>query len=224
MQRRTSYEPRLVRGVNPATHSFRFGHSAIEDEEMEEGLIEPAYQHVCVETAVRQHEVYLSGAIREPFEYVPLLSALRNASENDVFHFYLNSPGGYVAAGLQLINAVQESAAHVVMQLDPLAHSMAAILFIQGDELIVPDSAELMFHMYAGGLMGKGNEQLAAVHAAAQSYDRLLRTCSPFLTEKEVKAVLNGKDLWLDATNIRTRLERMAEAQSKARLEAQHVG
>lgn len=160
---------------------------------------------------IHRHSIYLSEAIGDPIEYVPILSSLRAAHEHDEFVFYLNTEGGQLATGLQLINAIRDTAARVTMVLDPQAYSMGALLFLTGHELVIPDGAQLMFHNYSGGVpMGKGHEQLAEVQAAMKSYERVLRrVCLGFLTDDEIKGVMSGQDVWLDSEEIRERLAKM---------------
>lgn len=171
------------------------------------------YEMVSRSIELTEHSVYLCDEIDEPLAYVELLSALRMATENDHFIFYLNTPGGRLDTGLQLMHAIQDTDALVTMVLDPQAYSMGALLFLSGDELRVPPHSTLMFHNYSSGLIGKGNEQLAEVQAASRSYRKVLeRVCRPFLTADEVSGVLNGQDLWLDSDEILRRLTRMQRA------------
>lgn len=163
---------------------------------------------------VYQHSIYISDAIGEPIDYVPIFSALRDAHEGDQFVFYLNTVGGQLSTGLQLINAIRDTPARVTMVLDPQAYSMGALLFLCGHELIVPDNSLLMLHNYSsGGSGGKGHEQLAEVQASMKSFERVMRqVCEGFLTPNEIKGVMSGQDLWLDAEDIRKRLARTRAA------------
>lgn len=180
----------------------------------------PPYEMLSYTVEVHQHSVYLSEAIQSPAEYIELIHALRSAGPNDEFLIYLNTEGGRVDAGLQIINAMNESEAHVITVLDPLAYSMGALMFLAGDEFIVPDNAQLMFHNYSSGLLGKGNEQLAEVKFASRTFEKLFKTvCMPFLSGEEITNIMNGQDLWLDAEEIRKRLKRAA-AQNAAVLPA----
>jgi ATP-dependent Clp protease, protease subunit len=177
----------------------------------------PPFEVVSSKFEVQQHNIYLSDGIGHPIEYVPILSALRLAGEHDQFTFYLNTEGGRLSTGLQLINAIRDTAAHVTMVLDPWAYSMGALLFLTGHELIIPDTSQLMFHNYSGGSpMGKGHEQLAEVQASMKSFERVMRqVCQGFLTPEEIKGVMSGQDLWLDADEIRARLAKMKDGASE---------
>lgn len=168
------------------------------------------FEMVEYSMAIREYHVYISEDIEDPIEYVDLLTALRRADVNDTFYIYLNTPGGRLDTGLQLINAMHSSRARVVTVLDPQAYSMGALLFLSGKELIVPENSMLMFHNYSGGTRGKGNEQLAEVQAASRSFEKVMKKiCQPFLSADEIRNILNGQDLWLDSDDILARLDRM---------------
>lgn len=168
------------------------------------------FEMVEYSMAIREYHVYISEDIEDPIEYVDLLAALRRADINDTFYIYLNTPGGRLDTGLQLINAMHSSRARVVTVLDPQAYSMGALLFLSGKELIVPENSMLMFHNYSGGTRGKGNEQLAEVQAASRSFEKVMKKiCQPFLSADEIRNILNGQDLWLDSDEILERLDRM---------------
>jgi len=164
---------------------------------------------------VRQVSYYLCGEIREPQYYTELFYTLRTASETDLVYLHLNSSGGDFNTGLQIINNVLASNARVVTILEARAFSMAALIFLCGDELIVHDNCQLMFHIYSGIFAGKGNEQQAEVIAVGSWFEKVMsRLCSPFLSSHEIENILKGSDVWLDSDEIRRRLQRMARART----------
>lgn len=162
---------------------------------------------------VRQVSYYLCGDIHEPQYYTELFYTLRSAAETDLVYIHLNSPGGDFNTGLQIINNVRASNARVVTILEARAYSMAALIFLSGDELVVHDNCQLMFHIYSGIFAGKGNEQQAEVLALGNWFEKVMsRLCSPFLTETEITNILKGSDLWMDSDEIHRRLMRMQRA------------
>lgn len=162
---------------------------------------------------VRQVSYYLCGEIREPQYYTELFYTLRTASETDWVYLHLNSSGGDFNTGLQIINNVLASNARVATILEARAYSMAALIFLCGDELIVHDNCQLMFHIYSGIFAGKGNEQQAEAVAVGNWFEKAMsRLCSPFLSDTEIKHILKGSDIWMDSDEIRRRLQRMKRA------------
>lgn len=165
---------------------------------------------------IRQISYYLCGEILAPQYYTELFYTLRTASDTDLIYLHLNSSGGDFDTGLQIINNMVASDARIVTVLEARAYSMAAFIFLAGDELIVHDNCQLMFHIYSGNFAGKGNEQQAQVAALASWFEKVMnRICSPFLTASEVEKVINGGDLWMDSDEIRRRLLKAQRANSK---------
>ncbi|GAB3254072.1 Clp protease ClpP [Chitinimonas naiadis] len=164
---------------------------------------------------IRQVSYYLCGELKEPQFYTELFYTLRTASETDVIFLHLNSNGGDFDTGLQIINNMMASAAHVITVLEARAYSMAAFIFLAGDELVVHDNCQLMFHIYSGSFVGKGNEQQAQVIAFSNWFEKVMsRLCTPFLSLAEIGKVLKGSDLWMDSDEIRRRLDKAQRAPS----------
>jgi ATP-dependent protease ClpP protease subunit len=162
---------------------------------------------------VRQVSYYLCGDLLEPQYYTELFYTLRSAAETDLVYIHLNSSGGDFNTGLQIINNVRASHARVVTILEARAYSMAALIFLSGDELVVHDNCQLMFHIYSGIFAGKGNEHQAEVAAVGNWFEKVMsRLCSPFLSETEITSILKGADVWMDSDEIQRRLMRMERA------------
>lgn len=162
---------------------------------------------------VRQVSYYLCGEIRDPQFYTELFYTLRTATATDLIYIHLNSPGGDFNTGLQIMNNICASEAQVVTVLEARAYSMAALIFLAGDQLIVHDNCQLMFHTYSGIFTGKGNEQQAEGVAISKWFEKMMdRICVPFLTETEIGRILKGSDIWMDSDEIHRRLVRMQRA------------
>lgn len=170
------------------------------------------------QSPIRQVSYYLCGEILEPQHYTEMFYTLRTASHTDLIYLHLNSSGGDFNTGLQIINNIIASEAHVVTILEARAYSMAALIFLAGDKLIVHDNCQLMFHIYSGYFAGKGNEQQAEVIAVGKWFEKVMaRICIPFLSEAEIGRILKGSDLWMDSDEISHRLMRMQRAQEKTK-------
>lgn len=168
------------------------------------------------QSVVRQISYYISGNILESHYYTDLFYTLRTALETDIIYLHLNTSGGDFDTGLQIINNMQASSANIVTVLEAKAYSMGAFIFLSGDEYIVHDNCQLLFHIYSGSFAGRGNEQQAEVHAVSSWFEKFMtRTCQPFLTLTEIKDVLKGSDVWMDSDEISRRLERLRRAQLK---------
>lgn len=160
----------------------------------------------------RQLHYYISGPVEEPSKYTEMIHQIRTAGQNDIVNVHLNTPGGLVSTGVQIISAMRATQAHVVTHLEGEACSMGALLFLTADEMVVYDDSLLMFHNYSGGAFGKGHELIAVVEATSKWYSKLARRiCSPFLSDDELQKIFDGADLWLLSDDVERRLKRMAK-------------
>lgn len=71
------------------------------------------------------------------------LEEMKNVSIIDV---YINSYGGEVAEGLAIYNALKRHKAKVRTHVDGFACSIASVIFMAGDERIMPNTSCLMIH------------------------------------------------------------------------------
>jgi len=173
------------------------------------------------QSPIREVSYYLCGDILEPQYYTEMFYTLRTASDTDLIFLHLNSSGGDFNTGLQIINNILASEARVATILEARAFSMAALIFLSGDKLIVHDNCQLMFHIYSGSFAGKGNEQQAEIVAVSNWFEKVMeRICMPFLSESEIGKILKGSDVWMDSDEIRRRLTRMQRAKTPPRQRA----
>lgn len=185
-----------------------------DEEDKDEPPELPPFRRYESQGVVRQISFYLSGEIGAPIQYTDLLYTLRTASKSDLVLLHLNTPGGNFDTGLQIINNIGASDAHVVTILEARAYSMGAMIFLAGDELVVHDTCQLMFHNYSSALIGKGNEQQAQVMAISRWFEKVMRqVCKPFLTDDEVARILRGEDIWMDSDDIRRRLAHLQKGE-----------
>lgn len=168
------------------------------------------YTHIIETMTMVAHHFYLSDEIDEPKYYVDMIHTITEAGANDTIVIHLNTPGGHLHTGIQLINAMKLTEAHVVCSLEATSHSLGTIIFLSADERIVQPNSMMMFHNYHGGTYGKGNEQVAELEATIRWFEQIARTIYvPFLTTAEVNRILKGEDLWLLTDDIITRLKRL---------------
>jgi len=186
--------------------------AALEEDEDDDSKKVPLFRRYETQGVIRQISFYLSGEIGAPIHYTDLLYTLRSTSESDIIFLHLNTQGGNFDTGLQIINNIAASPAHVITILEARAYSMGALIFLAGDELIVHDTCQLMFHNYSSALIGKGNEQQAQVMASGKWFEKVMRhVCMPFLSAEELERIFRGEDIWLDTDDIRRRLHRIQQ-------------
>jgi len=164
---------------------------------------------------------YISDEIIEPDEYTDLIHQILVAGQNDVIFIHLNTPGGRLDTGIQIINAMQNSQAKIVTVLESMAHSLGTLIFLAGDEMVVHDHCMIMFHNFKGGVVGKGQELAAQLEATIKWFSIMCRKIYiPFLTEDEFSRILRGEDIWMQSPEIRKRLDRMIKLMSKKKVKS----
>lgn len=71
---------------------------------------------------------------------------------------HVSSPGGEVFDGLAVYNALRSHRAKVIVQVDSLAASIASVIAMAGDRIIMAPHSQLMIHMAAGVCAGEAAE------------------------------------------------------------------
>lgn len=71
---------------------------------------------------------------------------------------FVNSPGGDVFDGLAIHAALRSHRAKVTVQVDSLAASIASVIAMAGDRIIMSPHSQMMVHMAAGAVVGEAAE------------------------------------------------------------------
>lgn len=162
------------------------------------------------------HHYYISDAIDEPPGYVKMIHQITSAGQEETIIIHLNTEGGDLSTGIQLVNAMKYTQAHVICSLEGLAYSLGSLIFLAADEFIVHDNSVMMIHHFTGGIFGKGNEQVAQLEATMKWFTKLAQTYyTPFITDDELANILKGEDMWLQTDDIRKRLIKMVKKLKK---------
>ncbi|GGZ31646.1 ClpP-like prohead protease/major capsid protein fusion protein [Shewanella chilikensis] len=70
----------------------------------------------------------------------------------------IHSPGGDVFEGMAIYNILKNYPAHKVAHIDGLAASMASVIAMAFDEVVMPENAMMMVHKPWGGTMGDADD------------------------------------------------------------------
>ena len=156
-----------------------------------------------------QLDVYLNTGIDEPSYYSEICYILSTLTEDETVYFHINTPGGVLDSAFQLVDAIKGCRATTVAKLTGTVASAGTIIALSCDKLIVAEHTSFMIHNYSAGAYGKGNELKARQEHIDKSTNYAFKEFySGFLTDKEVKEVINGKDIWLTADEVRMRWQR----------------
>lgn len=101
----------------------------------------------------------------------------------------INSEGGSVQDGLAIHNALQRHPARIVVTVDGLAASIASLIAMAGDEIVMPVNTLMMIHApwaYAGG----NADDLRQAVAMLETYERAMATSYAARSHQSIDAVL----------------------------------
>lgn len=179
-----------------------------ESEAKDDSEKEMAFHFYEAPLAGKAYHFYLSDPLGPPREYVEMIHRIKCASPHDVIYIYLNTPGGQINTGIQLISAMKMSQAHIVTVVEGEVCSLGTLIFLYGDEMVVHDHCLFMVHNHSGGAFGKGHEYLASANATVKWFEEFARdTYTGFMTESEIDRLLDGADFWMTSPEIRERLQ-----------------
>lgn len=168
------------------------------------------------------YQFYLNNEITRNDVYVDMIQQIRMAQAEDDVFIYLNNRGGLVDTGIQIINAFDECQGVVHTVIDGIAASIAAVIWLAGHQRTVLNHGSLMLHNFSAGVSGKGHEILETV-MGYNSYilEMFKMYTTPFLTDEEYAKMIDGKDYWFSANQIKERLEIIEQQDIKLNLLAE---
>jgi ATP-dependent Clp endopeptidase proteolytic subunit ClpP len=104
-------------------------------------------------------EILLYGIVGNPddgCDAASIVAAITAAGDDVTLR--INSPGGLVFDGLAILNALQQVQGKVTIYIDGLAASMASVLAMAGDEVLMAENALMMIHNPMDGTYGDAAE------------------------------------------------------------------
>lgn len=167
----------------------------------------PTDKTMFVQNLTRTIDLYLCGEIKEPEYYMNWLNTINTASENDIIFIHINSPGGFLNTTMQLRDSLINCPAHTIASVEGECCSGATMIFLACKETRMSKNARFMIHSYSGGAFGKAHEIYSSIDFDKDWFKNLCEDVyGGFLTEDEIKEVLDGKDFWFNADETYKRL------------------
>jgi len=154
--------------------------------------------------------------IREASYYRHVAQRITNTSENDLIKFEIHSPGGAYNGLTALLSAVLRTEATTIAYMNGECHSAASMLALSCDEVQVSPFASMLCHFVRYGTAGKSSDIKAFVDHTHDTGAEVFRGIYwGFLTEDEINACIEGKELWLNSVEIQSRLIKREELQKQ---------
>ncbi len=102
-------------------------------------------------------------------QYPMNVSQLLKEIGNDDIDIHINSGGGDVFAGVAICNMLRSASGKKTVYIDGLAASIASVIAMAGDEIIIPSNAFMMIHEAWTFAMGNAND----MRSLADTLDKL---------------------------------------------------
>lgn len=109
-------------------------------------------------------EVRIDGTIgggwfeEDPVTAKSFAKELKAAGKVKSLDIYINSPGGSVFDGSAIYSQLKRHIAKKTVYIEGLAASIASMIAMAGDEIVMPENALLMIHRASGGVLGDASD------------------------------------------------------------------
>lgn len=160
------------------------------------------------------YNFFLDDVVGAQKNYREWINILSSASPNDSITLHINSPGGDLYTALVLYEYFIQTQAEVHISLEGEVHSAASMLACMPNftTLSVSPFCAMMIHDYSTGEWGHFNQFRDRQEFNNKWFPNIVETVyNKFLDEDEIKSVLDGKEIWLTASEIRDRFDNRQE-------------
>jgi ATP-dependent Clp endopeptidase proteolytic subunit ClpP len=112
----------------------------------------------------------------------------------------INSPGGDVFQGIAIYNVLKQHKAKKKVYIDGLAASIASVIMLAGDEVIIGEGALVMVHLPWTWAAGNRNDLENSINRLMDVEEQMVSiyTKKTGLSRAEIKALLE-KETWMDS-------------------------
>ena len=142
--------------------------------------------------------IALIGPVYDCMEIDDIVANIQGAAED--YSLDINSPGGDVFAGLTIVNAIQNSEHKATANVHVMAASIAAIIALACDEVVVDENSVVMLHNC--WTVADGNkEELQNAVEAMKRIDAIQRNilAAHCRDIDKVSAAMDAGDFWMTA-------------------------
>ena len=145
----------------------------------------------------------LNGTVFDCQATDEVVAGIQGAAED--YSLDINSPGGDVFAGLTIVNAIQNNEHKATANVHVMAASIAAILALACDEVVVDENSVIMLHNC--WTVADGNkEELQNAVEAMKRVDAIQRNilATHCRDIDKVSAAMDAGDFWMTADEVTT--------------------
>ena len=112
---------------------------------------------------VKGNELYIYGYIDaqayegEGVRAIDVINSLSEIKSNEI-SVRINSPGGSVTEGIAIYNTLRADGRKVTVYVDAIAASIASIIALAGDSIVMAENSQIMIHKPFSGVVGNAEE------------------------------------------------------------------
>lgn len=132
-----------------------------------------------------------------------VVEALEDCKDAENLNIYINSGGGDVFAGNAIYNRLKAHKAHKTVHIDGVAASIASVIAMAGDEIIMPENSYMMIHKAWTVAVGNSDdlrESADRLEQIEQSIVDVYNACtSDDVDESRIKELM-AAETWLSAS------------------------
>lgn len=127
--------------------------------------------------------------------------AIDEAGTVDKINVYINSCGGSVSEGIAIYNILKRSPAVKTVYVDAFAYSIASVIAMAGNKVVMPSNTTMMIHNAMMGAYGNSSE----LRKAADNLDTINQaSCNSYLVKAQDKLTEEILKPLLDAETFLT--------------------
>lgn len=133
---------------------------------------------------------------------VSFRNALKDLGEVDTLNVHINSPGGSVYDGVAIFNMLRQHKASVTVHIDGLAASIASVIAMSGDKVVMPSNSMMMIHNAMSVSIGNANDMRKMADDLEKINESVINSYiakNPEL-DREYLKVLMDDETWLTAS------------------------
>ena len=140
------------------------------------------------------------GAWDDTDQYPEKVKDFLDEAKGKELNIYVNSGGGSVFAGMAIYNMLKRHEGNKTVYVDGLAGSIASVIALAGDRVVIPSNAYMMIHKPWIYSMGNANELREQADMLDKIEEGILNVYSENLKEgvdiEEIKEMVNN-ETWL---------------------------
>lgn len=160
-------------------------------------------------------ESYWADEATCPQDITEFLKELDNTKELNI---YINSGGGSVFAGIAIYNLLKRHQATKTVHVDGIAASIASVIAMAGDNIIIPNNAQLMIHKPLCGTGGNADDLRKTADILDQCQksitDIYMQNVKEGITEQEITDLINN-ETWMTGQEASQYFNIQVESQSE---------